>query len=40
MNQQNKNKCRVKHCREESEIILPDGTGLCEKHWLEHCKKQ
>lgn len=32
-----KQKCRIAHCRADSEITLPDGTGLCWEHWNSRC---
>ena len=30
-------KCRIARCRADSEITLPDGTGLCWEHWEARC---
>jgi len=35
-----KQKCSVPRCKEESDITLPDDTGLCWKHWAERCGKE
>lgn len=33
-------KCRIAHCRADSDITLADGTGLCWKHWDSHCENR
>ena len=32
--------CNVKRCNAESVILMMDGSGLCQKHWLKHCKER
>ena len=31
-------KCRITHCRADTDIVFADGTGLCWTHWDLHCK--
>jgi len=33
-------KCRVAHCRADTDIIFADGTGLCWEHWDSHCQEK
>ena len=33
-------KCGVARCRADSEITLPDGTGLCWLHWGRKCEEK
>ena len=30
-------KCKIARCRADTEITLPDGSGLCWVHWNAKC---